>query len=351
MKRVLLVEYMGQEDSTGKVIGHGMKVLEDYQKMIKEDFDVHVMITGNTLENLKKDIKVECSFKKNIRIRENASSWIKISNFLIKQHNIAKALKQSENDIIWFCNVDFALILHLFINRKKNKKVIITIYRKSYGNNLKDAIYNKVIKMLGLVIYTGSSFDLSYKNTIYIPDYFYDASLYTKYQDVEKEEVAVCLGTMNKNKKLEDVINIFNKSDYKLVIAGKFYDKKWAESIAECAHSNIVVMDRYLSNDEYLEYLAKAKYCVIPYDQSVYNNRTSGVLQECIFLNTVPISYEWFLIQNNAKGLKLENDELSNLQRVEEKNNEYYIWRKKELESTYSYEIIHDKLVSKIIDL
>ncbi len=49
--------------------------------------------------------------------------------------------------------------------------------------------------------------------------------------------------------------------------------------------------------------LGKAHFVVLPYRPSQYGTQTSGVLQEAVFLDTVPISYAAVLENNEVPGI------------------------------------------------
>ena len=49
--------------------------------------------------------------------------------------------------------------------------------------------------------------------------------------------------------------------------------------------------------------LAEAKYTVLPYSPVNYASQTSGVMQEAMFLDTVPVTYEAILSGNGIPGV------------------------------------------------
>ena len=86
--------------------------------------------------------------------------------------------------------------------------------------------------------------------------------------------------------------------------------------------------------------------CVIPYDKAMYDCRTSGVLQESIFMRCMPISYDWFLEQNKSQGLLLDRVDECDLYSCDY---EYYRqWCDKEIERTYNMLLVKSELIKNI---
>lgn len=152
---------------------------------------------------------------------------------------------------------------------------------------------------------------------------------------------------MSKSKKLEELVQTFNELDYPLEIIGHFREKDRADILMGKAHNKIFIQDTYLSEEEYLLKLAEAKYAVLPYDETEYNNRTSGVLQECIFVNTIPITFSSILEANGTAGIGINDirdilDIKLNSINTDSIKNSYLERRKKE----FSEEIIREKLIN-----
>ena len=61
--------------------------------------------------------------------------------------------------------------------------------------------------------------------------------------------------------------------------------------------------DRILSEEEYYRKLGTATYSVLPYDMAQYQNRTSGILLESAFLETIPAAPQALLETNGMAGV------------------------------------------------
>lgn len=113
------------------------------------------------------------------------------------------------------------------------------------------------------------------------------------------------IGTMTESKDIEGLVETFLNSDIHVKIIGKFVDKSLysilKEKIKTCG--SILIEDKYLDNDEYYSLIAESRYVILPYKQSYYNKRTSGIILEAMFLDTIPIAPEYLLEFNDVKGI------------------------------------------------
>ncbi len=106
-------------------------------------------------------------------------------------------------------------------------------------NIVKQVVFEKAQKKLDLIISSGPKFKYKRCDSVFIPDYTFDTNLLDYYP--QKTEIAVCLGTMDKGKQLEEMIRAFTRINYKLVIAGRFYDKDFLAEMQAIAGANITI--------------------------------------------------------------------------------------------------------------
>lgn len=341
MKKVLLVEYLGHCDRNNNPIGHPVKVLEEYVYLLKDMCEVSLAAPKNIMCSINlTGIQQYYELPYFFRI-DDARYTDKVK--VLK--NIETAIKTTDYDYIWFVNVTPFLFKILTLHFFKRKKVICTVYQQKYELMISNICYKYCEKNIHFTISTLKMGETRNKS-LYIPDFVYIKDKYDKYQKMNKKDKVVCLGTVGREKKLEELIEVFNKLNYPLEIIGHFWEKKRAEILMEKADSNIFIEDTYLSEEEYLSKLAEAKYAVLPYDEVKYHNRTSGVLQECIFVDTVPITFDSILKSNMTVGIGINNikDILDiNLHSIDtEFFKDNYLQRRK---NEFSEEIIREKLV------
>lgn len=108
---------------------------------------------------------------------------------------------------------------------------------------------------------------------------------------------------MKTDKELEELVDVFNKLDDKLKLMGRFADEDLYNRLRETAKDNIEIVNKYLNYDEYMQTIAESEYVILPYKTSLYDNKTTGVLLETLFLGSVPIAPKSILEDNEVNGV------------------------------------------------
>lgn len=312
MDKILLVDYYGTCDENGTPVGHSAKVLREYGELLNGNFEVDAAVSPCMVDEAENCFRNVIPLKYNINAGQTSKLIEKIKDKYKLLANIRRTLKAENYDIYWFIRTDFFLMLFLpFLRKGKNKKKVALIYQNRFGKGKKGALLDKIfrrgIRELQGIMYTQKSIEKIHSNMLYVPDYFYDDKKYKKYKNLPKKNKAVCLGTMNSYKLLEQLVSAFNRNGIQIDIVGFFYEKERVSKIKNIAGNNIYIEDTILSEDDYYRSLAEAKYSVLPYDMNQYQQRSSGVLLESIFLNTIVVAPEQLLKQNNVVGLGYQN--------------------------------------------
>lgn len=318
--KITLVDYIGNSDENGNPIGHPLKTVNTYYNLLKNDLNLEVVVPKNYKRLVEAD---DIKFLDYFKDMTEDNIFIKIVDIFKRYINIRKAFSISNNEIIWFMNIDFVLFLFLLIHKPKNKLVVNMYNQKSIGktsvkNLIKDFIYKKGIRKIDLIFSSDIKLDL--KNSVYIPDYFYDKSIYHKFSD-NSEDYFLCIGNMNEGKNIEKLVEIFNKNSLKLKIIGKFWDEKKYELINEFANKNVEVKNTYLSEEEYYEMISKAKFVILPYKKELYNGRSSGVLLESLFMKKTVIAPKFLLDYHDLPGVKygaLDDLDFKNISKIDD---------------------------------
>lgn len=312
-KKILLAEQWGACDAQGKTIGHTSKVLTEYVDLIKDSFEINVIAHPNLLESVDKGCF--CSIEQlaySICEEEKKTFVIRIKDKIKLFKNIHRIWKQKGYDIIWFFRGDFFLLLYALFHRKvTGTKYYCLMYHNQYGNGIiakiVDFIYRYGIRCFDGIIYTQEKMSVPHNNTFYMPDYLYHPDKYCEFISKEKIDKVVCVGTMNHDKDLEGLVRAFNENGYPLEIAGRFLEREHYEYLKSIAKENIQIQNVILTKEEYNCKLGEAKYSIIPYKMSAYSGRTSGVLQESMFLQAIPIAPKQLLEDNNVPGIGYSN--------------------------------------------
>lgn len=329
MKKILLIDYYGMCDDEGRAVGHSPKVLEEYRVLLKDQYEVGAAVSpclhegGNGKFNKAYELKYDICIENSMSFKKRILDKCKIFA------NIADVLRIDGYDIYWFYKTDFFLFFFFcFIFRRKrgrnSKKYIAQIYQGSFGDQkvqkLLNWFYRRGMSRFDGITYSQKQAGQLHSNMLYFPDYYYDADKYAAYGTVKKENKVVCLGTMNPYKKLDALVDVFNRNGYPLEIKGCFFDKNFYRDLCARANQNIVIEDSVLSEQEYYETLAGAKYTVLPYDMNQYQCRTSGILVESMFLDTTAIAPIQLLRENHIEGIGYKMiEELSDVSFFEEK--------------------------------
>ncbi|OQA26656.1 MAG: hypothetical protein BWY61_00568 [Firmicutes bacterium ADurb.Bin354] len=343
MNILTIAEYQGRRDESGRAVGHAPKVLTEYVSCVHEGMDVRIFAPKTVIRSacciagVKKNVSVNESknaslWKELIRehkvrvlphsivMKGNISFCGRVMNKLRMFANIRAVLRNAPGDKVWFFNTEYYLMLYLALFGNGGKEIVITTFMEGFraGKNgrfafLKQKIFEKAQKKIKLIIATGPKFEFKNAESVFIPDYVYDPDVYEKYRrkrkDKELKKYAVCLGTMNPEKQLEEMVTAFTRVGFPLIVAGCFYDKDRLAALKEIAGDNIDIRDGYLSRDAYMELLAGAEFAVLPYSPDQYATQTSGVLQEAVFLDTVPLSYNAVLDGNAVPGVGFDSFE------------------------------------------
>ena len=325
MEKLVFIDYYGNCDANGKSVGHSPKVLMEYLELFRETYQLGAILPQCIVNEIDKQL-FQRVYQLPYQIVEEGNRSVR-KRFFDKFKlffNISKALHKADGDILFFYRTDFFLFLYFVLHQKpKRKKMVCLVYQQKFaGGALGKAlnwIYQLGLKKFDGVIYTQKGTKPKHRKICYLPDYYYDRDIYHKYIPAQKEEKVVCLGTMSPYKKLEELVEVFNKTGKSLEIIGRFFDKERVEKLKKSAKGNILIRDTILNTEEYYERLARAQYTILPYDMQQYTGRTSGILVEALFVQTAPIAPIDLLKENGVEGIGyISLQELSNSEFLEE---------------------------------
>lgn len=309
MKSVTFVDYYGNCNAEGKSVGHAPKALMEYAALLEGAYSLCAVLPKCVAAEVNQDIFTDVQILPNQIVNDSDLSLGKRIRDKFKLFsNIRIALRMAKSDCVWFYRTDFFLFFYLWLHGlPKGRKYICLVYQQSFAGgvlgNVLDFFYQKGLRKFDAVIYTQKNAKPKHPYTLYMPDYYYDADRYGAYSSGKKEERVVCLGTMNVYKQLEETVEVFRNLSLALDIIGPFSDEDRFEHIKASAPSNITMENRFVPTEEYYQRLSAAKYTILPYDRKQYAGRTSGVLQEALFCQTIPIAPRQLLEENEMVGI------------------------------------------------
>lgn len=305
-KKVYMADYICDSTVDGMPVGHPMKVLKEFSPLFDGKAEICILASGETIGLQKKYIGHKLPA---YAIRNKGGMIQVIKNYFGEWKNLREIWKIAKDGLIWFYNTDYLLFLFLLFAPKKDRKIVCSTYVSIPENTgkwtkaLKKFLVEKGSVKMDQIFYSNPEFRCNHGRKLFVPDYLYYPERYI-YSSGEKQEMAVCLGTMAKdNKELLESVRVFTQLNYPLLIAGKFYERSYYDELCQIKGSNITIRDEYLDYEEYMSLLCKARYSLLPYRREAYGHKTSGVILESAFAGAVPISSQSILYRLEIPGV------------------------------------------------
>lgn len=300
MKELIIADYIGNSMPDDKPSGHLVKLLRETDMLLKDEFNISYIVADNYVSFLPK-LKIHSI------VNHLCQKGNKINRIRQRYKNISQILKAKEP--IWFINTDFWFYLYLATHRITNKKIYTLNYltykpetdEKGVGKKIKWLIYRRASHKVKKEFVTCKN--LYSQNQVYVPDYYFDPKLYEKYIQKEKKNQVVFCGGISSAKEVEQVVSVFSKNKQPLIISGKFESQELYEKITKTSYENIQIKNCRLSDDEYYKLIGESKYVILPYKESCYSGRSSGVILEALFLNALIIGPQFLLTELGISGI------------------------------------------------
>lgn len=306
MRKIALVDYMGDSLENGKLVGHPVNAGNLYIDILKEKYQLYCVAPANEVQELHTCNSIAL---RHSAIRNKSSRMQIVRNYFNEIRNLHDVWKRCDSqDILFFFNVDYVLYLFLMFHSKRT--VICHTYTCVLESEL---IISKLIKKfllyfsrnkISLQMFSNYNFKTYAMYNLFVPDFLYCKEAFDKYKNIMKSEKIVCVGTMSESaKELKELVKVFSKIDYPLEIVGQFFDKSLYKELTRIKSSNITIKDQFITNDEYFALIASAKYSILPYRVSCYKHKTSGIILESFFLRTIPIAPSIILQNSRLDGI------------------------------------------------
>ncbi len=299
-------------DESGKPVGHAYKQIKQSCELLRaagyKSCQIEVMASKENLDGLDVSCKTPLPFS--IVAGQYSDREDKYKLYL----NYLYAKMKCKSKIVWFVLVSEVIVKCIGILPFHQKQVATTFYNwDTYIEHIgkKKALRREQIidglNKLSLCIATNPSYKPK-RRFIHLPDY-YQEQRQKELCGISKENKVVCVGEMRRGKGIDKLIKAFSKqgTNLQLEIHGSFSDRELLNELKKMKRSNIHIFDKNLSDDEYLEVIASAKYVALPYDMRDYSRRTSGVLLDCIFVGGIPVAPQELLNNNEIQGIGYDN--------------------------------------------
>lgn len=339
MKNLIIADYIGNSTQDDKPSGHLVKLLREIEILLRYDFDISFIVADNYISSIP-ELQIH-SIVTHLNQKGN-----KIERVLQRYKNISQILKIEEP--VWFINIDFWFYLYIATHRVTNKN-IYTLNYMTYKPEANEKGLGKKIKWL---IYKWASHRIKTEfvtckkkygqNQVYVPDYYFDPLFYGKYISKKKKNQVVFCGGITSAKEVERVIEVFAKNRQSLIISGKFENQRLYEKVTKTCYDNIKINNKRLSDEEYYNLIGESKYIILPYKESCYSGRSSGVILEALFLDAVIIGPRFLLNEIGIAGITYNdiNDLLEFDVKDHEKEIDLVLKTNKSIKDRYSKEYV-----------
>lgn len=351
MKKIAIIDTLTLtlDDS---VYGHFHKVSLQLHQILSKIFDVKI-IAGKTytkyFDNSAIDPLPYITSKKDF---DSKSFFIEIRNKLKSVVNTIFVLRKKEYDVLIFHDNNNSLLYFTLLFFKPNNHIILIRYTKN-NSSLSNWLFEKIKNKISFIISSLDNVAISYGiDYILLPDYFPSNTTIKELTATLYDFVMV--GTINECKDIEDVLESVLHSNLTLNIAGHFENELQYDNVinkyGNC--ERISITNKYLTEEEYENYIATSKFVLLPYKKDSYSNRSSGVILDAIYAgrSVIGSNIDAFQIIRDQKIGFIYNISLSEIiPQVVSCNYQKILKNVKQVRK--SYEDASEKLLNKINEL
>lgn len=305
--------------------GHFISVAKNYRYLLEGVYDIRIAggpiykkyFSEEELVNLPNEIAVDLSKDKVSKIKEKVGELI----------NARKLLKSTSNSVIIFQHYSvIPLLIEIIINKQRNNNIFLIQYKSELKNFLKKCLFRLARKKINGIITSQDTIGKEYKlPSIVLPDYIYVKETNQNYKNIIPKYDFGFVGIVREGKRVERIVEIFQKRNEKILIAGNFMlSEEKNKKILSGKNNHIYIYNKYLSEDEYWDSIESVKYFILPYDGKYYENASSGVIYDCLFHKKPVITIKrptFQFIEDYGLG-KLYDNDLSeiNFDKLNDKN-------------------------------
>lgn len=282
---ILIADISGME-SGGRLVGHLPQVAKDYYGALSPYVETKIAGQSKYGEYFSNEdlLVLPYAYK-----TEDKNRLLKVVHEVINTRTVLKYNK----DIVIFQSMarNSITLLGILLTRSKSKIYLIQYYSKGKGHlrrigKLVEEILfwlakpriNGIICSMDMV---GKSFGLPYYK---ITDYIYtdySRKIYKTFGSEYLYDFGI-VGFMGPGKGLDEIINSFKGTRYKVVIAGRFLSDDYYNKISSNKGENIIVINKYFSDSEYNNLINSIQYIVMPYVNRSAEH-SSGSFLDAIF--------------------------------------------------------------------
>lgn len=280
MKRIVIADISSIRLNENN-FGHYGKVAMMYKKLFESE-DADVMIAGGPVYRTKavESERIDLPFDFELKCGKS-----KFQILLMKIGSVINGIilfSKLKKDVVICQPYSFPSWMTSILFAKRTTDIYLIEYKDERHNRLNKILYNLAKKKIKGIIcpndVVGKAYDLHY---ITVPDYIVPERKIRDEQIEYKYDFGM-VGIMSLGKDIDDVIQSFVNTKYKVIIAGYFNDLQRYESFEKRCTPNITIINKYLTDEEYNDILKSTKYMLLPYNKK-YSAASSGVIFDILF--------------------------------------------------------------------
>lgn len=275
VKDIIVIADIASIRVDSNIFGHYGKIAQMYYNMFQEKY--YVKISGGPIYSTMSNFTL-LPYDHTLEEMRGLYGQLKF-----KLHCIINGLqlfKRNKNSII-FCQPYsfFSWMISIILSPKKSKLFLIE-YKNELTSSLDRILFGLAKRKIDGILCPNSKIGDKYRLPYFcVSDYVYDKEDYPIFEKKCQYDFGV-FGIMSSGKDIKHVIKTFAGTKYRVLIAG-YCGGRYEDFIKESA-SNITIIDKYLSDEEYSDSIRRTKIVILPYKDD-YKNQSSGVVYDVLF--------------------------------------------------------------------
>lgn len=296
MENVVIADITGLHKKENS-FGHFFRVAKMFEEGLCQDYNVTI-VGGPVYKGYSGNKEI---LNYDVDLQELQTTVGKVKAKIKEIFNGIAVLRRYKNSIIIFQDYSNTSMFLSICMQKTNSAIYIIQYKSEIDTGINSLLYRIGRRRISGVLCTqnevGEKYGIPY---LTMPDYIYTESNGAK--KLESNDAYLydfgIFGIIRKGKDVVGVAKNFVGIKRRLLIAGSIQDKNMKESLEGLAeeNENIIVLDRYLSEEDYSNMISATRCMILPYIDEYYNESSSGVVYDALFAKKPVITrkYEIF---------------------------------------------------------
>lgn len=296
MENVIIADITGLHKKENS-FGHFFRVAKMFEEGLCQDYNVTI-VGGPVYKGYSGNKEI---LKYDVDLQELQTTVGKVKAKIKEIFNGIVVLRRYKNSIIIFQDYSNTSMFLSICMQKTNSAIYVIQYKSEIDVGINSLLYRIARRRISGVLCTkndvGEKYGIPY---LTMPDYIYTDPDGAKKLELNNEYLYDfgIFGIIRKGKDVVGVAKKFVGIKRTLLIAGSIQDKNMKESLERLAkeNENIIVLDRYLLEEDYNNMISATRCMILPYVDEYYNESSSGVVYDALFAKKPVITrkYEIF---------------------------------------------------------